>query len=275
MNKRKNLWLVASVVMVLSLVMAACEPLKAPATPTAPAAPTTPTAPATKTTPAPSTEPATPTTPAPATKAEPEPTGPAVVQQFEEPIGTPPAVGWKWVVAEFNSDNESSRPSQSHDFFWVYYVVKGSTELTTNNTTKKLASGEAMLVEGRQLHEHRYFPQSKLLQFDVRDSTDRPTAFHQGRELYQSDNLTSLTPGKEYKLRIRQFTLAPNSRTKSTGAIDPNFLYVVEGSVTITTQAGLFKIQEGTAFSLPLSTGYIIANESGTPVKFVLADVHP
>lgn len=264
---RKNVfWLMLSCLTIATLVLTSCAP-----TPAAPAPKPTP-APAPAPTPAPA--PAPTPAPAPAPTPTPAPAPKATISvKLDEAIGGPPAVGWKWVVAEFNSDNESTRPPQGHDFFWVFYVVKGSTEVATGNVTKTLPAGEAVLVQGRQQHTHRFLPQSKLLQFDVRDTTDKPEAFHQGTQLFQSDKL-ELRNQSSLSLRIREFTLPPGSRTADL-TIDPNFLYVLEGTVTATAGDNVTKIEAGKTFVFPLNVKIDAKNEGTAPARFMIADVHP
>ena len=216
-----------------------------------------------------------PAPPAPAATSVPAPAQAAISMKMDEPIGEPPTVGWKWVVAALNSENERATATESHGFFWVYYAVTGSTEVTTANVTKTVPSGEAVLIPARQQHSHRYFPQSKILIFDVRDTSDVPTAFHQGSQLFQSDKLElrSLT---NPKLRIREYTLPPGSRTADL-TIDPNFGYVLEGILTTTagSESNTSRTEAGKTFTLPLNVELSASNAGTTPVRFILVDVHP
>lgn len=266
MDKRKILWFLASCLITVTMLLASCTP--------APAAKPAPT-PAPTPTPAPAPAPAPTPAPTPAPAPAPKPAPATISVKLDADIGGPPAVGWKWVVAELNSDNESTEDSpRGHDFFWVFYAVKGSTDVTTSgNVTKTYTTGEAALVLARQPHSHRYVPQSKLLLFDARDTTDTPTAFHRGSQLFQSDKL-ELRGQTNLKLRIREFSLPPGSRTLDL-TIDPNFVYVIEGTLTAITGADTKKVESGKTFVYPLNVKIEAKNESTSPLRFIIADVHP
>ncbi len=194
------------------------------------------------------------------------------VVNLEASVGTPPPEGWRWVVAEINTGAEEVKeaPNAGHGFFWEFFVIKGSTEVSTPDGTKVASAGEGIMLPARQQHSHRYPPQSKVLAFDVRSANDNPDAFHRGTKVLLSDKL-SLRASSDYKLRVRTFDLAAGSQRGEDSISDPNFVYVIEG--TLTSSVG--KTEANKAFSLPLNTKVVLKNEGTTALRYILVDVHP
>ncbi|MBM2832009.1 MAG: hypothetical protein HW414_1061 [Dehalococcoidia bacterium] len=185
------------------------------------------------TTPAPVTKPAPTPTPAPAPAPSPKPAAeaPVISVNLDANVGTPPSEGWKWVVAEINTAAEEVKENpNAHGFFWSFFTVKGSHEVTMGSDIKMVQSGEAVLVQARQQHSHRYLPQSKVLVFDLRTVYDMPDSYHRGTQLPVPDNALDTKKGADLKLRVRTFVLAPGSRTSEAITSDPNFGYVMEGT---------------------------------------------
>lgn len=215
-----------------------------------------------------------PTSPAPAstTSAAPTPTAPAGVTRLDVSVGTPPSEGWRWVVAEINTgaDEVKEAPTPGHDFFWEFFVVKGSTEVSTGEGAKVAPAGEGIMVPAKQQHSHRYPPQSKVLAFDVRSANDNPSGFHRGTKLFLSDKL-SLRSSSDHKLRIQEFSLTPGQRLPETSIADPSFVYVVEGTLS----SGATVIETGKSDGLPLNVKLTLSNEGKTPLRFLLVDVRP
>jgi len=215
--------------------------------------------------------PASPAAPA-ATSPAPTPTSPAGATKLDVSAGTPPAEGWRWVVAEITTgvDEVKEASNPGHGFFWEFFVVKGSTEVSTAEGTKLASAGEGIMVPARQEHSHRYPPQSKVLAFDVRSANDNPDAFHRGTKLFLSDKL-SLRSSSDHKLRVQEFSLSPGQRLPETTTAEPNFFYVMEGTLTSGTTA----TETGKAGSLPLNVKLALSNQGNTPLRFLLVDVRP
>ncbi|MEK7353682.1 MAG: hypothetical protein AABZ77_04145 [Chloroflexota bacterium] len=190
-------------------------------------------------------------------------------------VGTPPPEGWKWVVAELiTAADEVKEATTNHGFFWIFYVVKGSIEVGTDNATKAASAGEGIMVAAGENHTHRYLPQSKVLIFDVRSTNDNPTAFHRGTRLFVSDKL-DLPQAPDYKMQIQQFTLEPGKQTRESTKVNPDFIYVEEGTLTVFTPTSSMVAQAGKAFPLPPNVTYIRSNEGTVPARFLLVEVRP
>ena len=215
--------------------------------------------------------PASPAAPA-ATSPAPTPTSPAGATKLDVSVGAPPTEGWRWVVAEITTgvDEVKEASNPGHGFFWEFFVVKGSTEVSTAEGTKAASAGEGIMVPARQEHSHRYPPQSKVLAFDVRSANDNPDAFHRGTKLFLSDKL-SLRSSSDHKLRVQEFSLLPGQRLPETTTAEPNFVYVIEGTLTSGTTA----TEADKAGSLPLNVKLALSNEGKTPLRFLLVDVRP
>jgi len=204
--------------------------------------------------------------------AAPPPTSPAGATKLDVGVGAPPPEGWRWVVGEINTgaDEVTEAPNPGHGFFWEFFVVKGSNEVSTGDGKKVASAGEGIMVPAKQQHSHRYPPQSKVLVFDVRSANDNPDAFHRGTKLFLSGTL-SLRSSSDHKLRVQEFSLSPGQRLPETTTAEPNFFYVMEGILTSGTTA----TETGKAGSLPLNVKLALSNEGKTPLKFLLVDVRP
>lgn len=208
-------------------------------------------------------------TPAPA----PKPVTP--VTKLDVGVGTPPPEGWRWVVAELNTGaDEIKEASEAHGFFWMFFVIKGSTEVSTADGMKVVSAGEGIMVPARQQHSHRHLPQSKILMFDVRSANDNPDRFHGGTKLLLSDKL-DVKPSSDFKLRVREFTLSPGQRTAESLTGEPNFVYVEEGTLSVRTGDSVSKTEAGKSFSLPLNVKHVESNDGTMPLRFLLVDVRP
>lgn len=225
--------------------------------------------------PAPTPTPTPKPTPAPTATPTPTPPPPVISVKLDVAVGAPPSEGWKWVVAELNTGaDEAKEGPHDHGFFWIFFAIKGSTEVSTADGTKVASAGEGIMIPAKQQHSHRYLPQSKVLVFDVRSANDNPDRFHGATKLLVSDKL-EMKAGSAYKLRIREFTLPPRSRTSEDLTSDPNFVYVVEGTLTTRAGSNVSTTEAGKVFTLPLNVKPVASNEGTTPLRFVLVDVRP
>lgn len=196
--------------------------------------------------------------------------------KLEAAAGSPPAAGWKWAVAEFNtSEQATSDGPHSHDYAWVFYVIKGSIETTVGDERKPMTAGEGVFIPARQTHSHRYLPQSKVVAFHLRAADNPPAALHRGTTILVSDRALELKQAAEYNVRIREVTLAPGSQLSESLGSDPGFGYVAEGTLTLTVGQTTNTVQPGKTFVPPLSEKYVISNTSAAPVRFVIVDVIP
>ena len=203
----------------------------------------------------------------------PEPVTP--VTRLDVSVGTPPPEGWRWVVAEINTGADEVREAAAaHGFFWIFYVVKGSTEISMGGLTTVAFAGEGIMVPARQQHTHRDLPQSKILAFDVRSANDTPDAFHRGTRLLLSNKLElAASPG--FKVRIQEITLSPGQRMPETSVADPSFVYVVEGTLTTRTGDSTATIEVAKASELALRATYGMSNDNtAAPLRFLLIAVH-
>ena len=206
----------------------------------------------------------------------PTPLTAAVVTKLDVGVGTPPAVGWKWAVAELKTgtDEVIDGPTK-HDLTWVFIVVKGSAEVSTAEGKKTVSSGEAVIIPAGQEHTHRYLPQSQLLAFQIRPADPPPGRLHGGSQVFLSEKPLEVKAGSDYKVRVREFTLSPGSRTSESFTAEPNFGYVVEGALTSRISDSMTTTETGRVFTLPLNVRHVESNEGITPCRFLLVDVHP
>ena len=70
---------------------------------------------------------------------------------------------------------------------------------------------------------------------------------------------------------MQEFSLSPGQRLSETTIAEPNFVYVIEGTLTSGTTA----TEAGKAASLPLNVKLALSNEGKTPLRFLLVDVRP
>ncbi len=234
-----------------------------------PAPPATP-APAKAATPGAATPTATPAaTPAAATTP---PSAAQGVSKLDVSYGPAPATGWKWGVGDITTGAEerTEETPEGHGFAWIFYVIRGSTEVGTADGKKVFSAGEAVMVPARQAHTHRYIPQSQLLVFRP---ADRPFGdFHRGNRLYESDAQLQLKAEQNYALRLREFTLAPKGSENITA--DGIFVYVVDGTVSVRAGDTVTTQQAGKVFALPSNVRHVLSNEGAASLKFILIDLH-
>ncbi len=248
----------ASVVAVLlSLVAAGCGPATPAATTTSPPS-------------------ALAATSAPVTPATSAPT-PVVTTRLEVSVGTPPPEGWRWVVAEYNTGaDEVKEAASQHGFFWIFFVLKGQTEVTTSAGAKLANAGEGIMIAAREQHSHRYPPQSRVLIFDVRSANDNPDAFHRGTRVFLSEKI-DLKPAPDFKLRVREFTIAQGGANVFGPVEGSNFVYVPDGTLTATATSGgaAVSVEGGKALPLSVGSSYVLRNPGTAPLRVLAVDVHP
>ncbi len=190
--------------------------------------------------------------------------------RFDADYGTAPSAGWKWGLGEIKTEvDERVESATTHNFAWMFYVVRGSMEIGTGDTKKTFTAGETAIVAARQDHTHRFLPQSHILVFRP---ADRPFGdFHRGTRLYESDAPLAVTTGQAYKARIREHVLAPGSAAIT---VDGHFSYVLEGSLTVRDGATTLTQQAGTAFGIAPSGRQLLSNQGTAPVRLIVVDLH-
>jgi len=57
--------------------------------------------------------------------------------------------------------------------------------------------------------------------------------------------------------------------------LDPNFAYVIEGTLSVTAGKDTSRTEADKAFALPLNTPFVIKNEGTARLRYIIADVHP
>ncbi|MBI4301322.1 MAG: cupin domain-containing protein [Chloroflexi bacterium] len=200
----------------------------------------------------------------------------AVVEKLAVGVGTPPAAGWKWAVAEIAAGTDDVVEGlNAHDYSWTFFTVRGSMELSTADGKRVLSSGEGVFVPARQQHAHRYLPQSRGLAFHLRAADDPPGALHRGRTLLVSDAPLGVKAGLNYTLRVREFTLSPGEQTPESLTADPNFVYVEEGTLTLRVGDSASSTEAGKVSTIPLNVRHIESNEGTTLLRFLVVDVRP
>lgn len=200
----------------------------------------------------------------------PTPTTPLTeVLQFDENYG-PAAAGWRWGVGLISTGSqEVTEDTTNHLFAWVFYVVRGSTEIGTATGRQVLSAGQAAIVPARQDHTHRFPPQSEVLVF--RPSCAPCGELHRAVRLYDSDVLP-VTAGRNYRVRIREQTVSawsPSSVTSDTG-----FAYVVGGPLVAREAAAESIQQTGNAFGLPPGQPLVLLTADATPGRVLLVDLY-
>lgn len=270
----KRLWLVPAAILV-SLLLAACT--AAPPTNTAP-----PTAAPRPTAAAPAAAASAPATSAGAGAATAVSVPSAVKQstdflsKLDVSIGAPPAVGWKWAVMKrAMGDAEVRESAKQHNENWVFFVIRGSAEIGADGGNKAVRDGEAIMIEKGKQHTLLYGPKTEILGFQVRQGDRQPGDMHWGALLYFSERNLEAKAGANYFVRLRELALAAGERRPETTLADPNFVYVIDGTLTARPSGdAVSAIAAGTAGTLPLNMKLVLANEGNTPLRFVLADLH-
>ncbi|MBI2830885.1 MAG: cupin domain-containing protein [Chloroflexi bacterium] len=204
------------------------------------------------------------------TAPTPPPTPTQIVTKFNVSYGAAPAAGWKWGVAELTTGaDERTTSTARHGFAWIFYVVRGSTEVGIAGEKKVVSAGDAVLVPAQQDHTHRYPPQSQVLIFRP---ADRPFGdFHQGNRLWESDASLALNAGQNYSTRIREYTLAPGVANLTA---EGQWGYVLEGTLTLREGGTATTHQAGKVFALTSNASQVLNNEGPTPVRFIAVGLH-
>lgn len=193
----------------------------------------------------------------------------AEVIRLDEDYGPAPAAGWKWGAALITTEaQEATEDANNHTFAWVFYVLRGSTEVATATQGHVLSAGQATIVPARQAHTHTYPPQSQVLVFRP---AERPFGdFHRGARLYESEALP-VTAGRNYRIRIREQTVS--ARSPSTLTTNTGFAYVLEGPLVVRDGAADSVRQTGDAFGL-LSPGLVLLTAGATPGRVAVVDLY-
>lgn len=199
----------------------------------------------------------------------PTPTTPLTeLLQFDENYGAA-AASWRWGVGLISTGSqEVTEDTTNHLFAWVFYVVRGSTEIGTATGRQVLSAGQAAIVPARQDHTHRFPPQSEVLVF--RPSCAPCGELHRAVRLYDSDVLP-VTAGRNYRIRIREQTVSAWS--PSTLTTDIGFAYVLEGPLVVRDGGADGIRQTGDAFGL-LSRGLVLLTARATPVRVAVVDLY-
>jgi len=205
----------------------------------------------------------------------PSPAAVGAVTKLDVAVGIPPASGWRWAVAQFDTTVDASDGPHAHDFSWLFFVADGSMEITVAGERKMVSKGEALFIPAGQEHAHRYSPNSRVLFFQLRPADDPPGALHRGRQLFSSESPLNITGGRSHTVRAREFTIPAGGRTAEAVAQEPNVGYVIEGKLTRQTGADASTLEAGSPFSLPLNARYVLSNGGTTRLRLILVDVRP
>lgn len=200
------------------------------------------------------------------------------VTSLDASVGVPPAGGWKWAVMRRSTGStdvtEVNDNPNDHGNDWVFHVLRGSKDIGTPGGTVSLSVGETELLPARTLHTHRFPAQSDVLGFRVHSATARPPGeFHRGDRLFYSENALETTAGVSYKLRVRDFRLAPGQRLPGNIEAGPSFVYVVDGSLTLSGDQSS-TATAGQILSLRPARTLVASNNGAAELRFVLVDLH-
>ncbi len=153
---------------------------------------------------------------------------------LEISLGTPPSVGWKWLVQERTGPQATG--ILRHTNTGLYYTLEGTHELVRGNRAETFPAGQAILVPVGVEHIHRMLPLAsggrKLEIYFAPGDQSRP-APRGVRILHFSDEPLKLKSGVSYTLRVDEYTFAPQARWDRTPRT-PSINYVLEGIVSST-----------------------------------------
>lgn len=191
------------------------------------------------------------------------------VVRFDESYGPAPAAGWRWGLGVLAPEAQDiTEPPTDHSFAWVFYVLRGSIEISSSTGSRTIPAGAAAIVPPGQDHTHRFPAQSQVLVFRP---AERPFGeFHRGTRLYESDGLLPVSAGRTYRIRVREQTLQPWSPSSVT--TDTGFAYVAEGSLVV-RDAGPDRVQPtGSAFGL--RSNLVLLTAGALPARVILVDLY-
>jgi mannose-6-phosphate isomerase-like protein (cupin superfamily) len=200
---------------------------------------------------------------------------PVAATKLEVGVGSAPPSGWKWAVAEFDTGAEAGDGPHTHDFAWVFYTIKGSADVSMGGASKTIGAGGGVLIPAREQHSHRYLPQSIMIGFHLRPVDQPPGALHRGTTILVSDKPLDLRDGVDYKVRVQEFTFPGNAQQSERLTANPNFAYLAEGSLAITSGGSSKAIEARKPIVLPVNEPYLVANPGTSPARLVVVDVHP
>lgn len=191
------------------------------------------------------------------------------VVQFDESYGPAPAAGWRWGLGVLApQEQDITEAPADHLFAWVFYVLRGSTEIGSSSGSRTIPAGAAAIVPAQQVHTHRFPAQSRVLVFRP---ADRPLVdFHRSTRLYESAGLLPVSAGRTYRIRVQEQTLQP--WTPSPVTTDTGFAYVAEGSLVVRDD-GPDRVQPaGSAFGL--RSNLILLTADAAPARVILVDLY-
>lgn len=191
-------------------------------------------------------------------------------------VGAPPAAGWAWAVeTQSNGGHEVTESLDHHSFPWMFFAIKGSEEIGTAAGKTTIRADEAMLLPAGQDHTHHYAPETQVLGVRLGSADKPPSDYHAGVPVFYSGKALETKAGTNYSLRVREFALAPGERRPESTVAEPNFVYVIAGTLTSSPSSGTATVTEaGKVGILPLNVKQVISNEGASPLKFILVDLH-
>lgn len=260
-KQRNRSWVIGEIGMgLLTALLLACASNTSPAPTTASTA--SPTA----------TEARTPTaTPTPTASPKATPAAFTETTKLDVSIGSPGVEGWKWVLGELKISTEPVVNPPVHLDAWLFYVVSGSTEISSAGKKETLSPGGAQLIPAGLTHDHMYAPQTRVLVLQLKDHP--PTRAHGADVLLFSEKPLDLKTAVAAQLRVREFVLPPGASLPEPTITVSGVGYVVEGILSSRIGGAASTIAAGKAFEWRPNVAYDAVNRSTTPVRFVLFDV--
>lgn len=210
----------------------------------------------------------------PAVAQEPKP---VATSKLEAVVGTPPAAGWKWQLAE-RAFRSGKSETHSHGPI-VMYTMEGLNELRAGNTVQRFPVGQVAFLAGGIEHWHGPYPANTSMRFivfqlvpgDAKPAADTPTR----KILLFSEKPIEARPGVRYSVRVREVLMAPGARSDLHSHDRPGIRYVLEGTRTTRVGNQVSTFGTGKGFEIPLNVRFVGSNEGTAPLRYLALDLVP
>jgi mannose-6-phosphate isomerase-like protein (cupin superfamily) len=192
---------------------------------------------------------------------------------LEVSLGTPPSVGWKWLVQERTGPQATG--ILRHTNPGLYYTLEGTHELVRGNRAETFPAGQAILVPVGMEHIHRMLPVAaggrKLEIYFAPGDQLRPVP--RGVQiLHFSDEPLKVKSGVSYTLRVDEYTFTPRARWERTPRT-PSINYVLEGIVSRRMGDQLFRNERASVLELPTGERFTAFNDGTTPMRYLAVEL--
>jgi len=176
-----------------------------------------------------------------------------------------------------NGNHDVMEAKDHHDNPYIFFVTRGSEEVGTDAGTTTINADDAELISAGMDHTHHYLPRTHVLTVRLGPASNNPEDYHGGYPgLYFTGQALETQPATNYKLRVREYTLAPGQRRPDSTIVQPSVVFVIDGTLTMrpsngsATTTGTYKVSV-----LPLHVNLFLGKEVQNLVNFVVVDLHP